>query len=150
MILFNIITCNLFFTGMLAPSEDLNEAGGRRIITNTLQAICIAIGVLILSSFCRIAFRNANGRSHLKTPLRLAWSFNLVLFYGTLWSAAAYARCYDYADTINMIRTWLLSLGASWLIIEPLSALFLVGMPATVGRWCERLEEKGLDPAMFF
>ena len=73
-----------------------------------------------------------------------------VLFYGTLWSAAAYARCYDYADTINMIRTWLLSLGASWLIIEPLSALFLVGMPATVGRWCERLEEMGFDPAMFF
>jgi hypothetical protein len=149
MILFNIITCNLFFTGMLAPSEDMDEAGGRRIITNTFKAILIAIGVLILTMICRIAFRNANVKVH-KSPLRLAWAFNLVLFYGTLWSAAAYARCFDYADTINMIRTWLLSLGASWLIIEPLSAALFVGLPRTVGKISTRLEEMGMDPAMFF
>ena len=87
---------------------------------------------------------------HLRTPNQLAWAFSLAVFYGSLWSAVAYVRCFSDDDTAMMVRQWVTSLGASWLVVEPLSAMAIVGLPNTMGRWFTHLEEMGFDPALLF
>jgi hypothetical protein len=150
MILFNIISCNLAFTGMLAKSDAETESGSRRVVTSTLLTIAVAIGVLIFSVLCRVTFRAANLRSHLRTPNYVAWAFSLAVFYGTVWFTVAYVRCFSDDDTAMMLRQWTTSLGASWLVVEPLSAMAIVGFPSTMGRWFNHLEEMGFDPSLLF
>ena len=155
-VFWNVIAWDLVMNFVFGGSEVQTEDGSFRVLTIVTTAFITSLTCLGCGMGCRFVFRLGNGwideimnperdlnpreMVHAYVMLALSWVTNLMVFAFCLWWSVASSRGMEKEDIEEVLIEWLLSIGFTWLLAEPLIIFLMTATPFLAGDTLTRLK----------